>query len=106
MIETIIVLLNFAFKWLRLVNETRTIGLVQASKQANQLARAIDRAGNATNFTENCASKTFFVSGIKKGVLRKPPIRENNTCVCFHQGHNWKNELLLARAFFIRSVLS
>ena len=66
MIETIIVLLNFAFKWLKLVNETRTIGLVQAGKQSNQLAYAIDRAGNATNFTENCASKTFFVSVIKK----------------------------------------
>ena len=57
---TKIVLLNVAFKWLRLVNETRTIGLVQAGKQANQLACSINRAGNITNFTGNCASKSFF----------------------------------------------
>ena len=38
------------------------IGLVQAGKQANQLARMIDCAGNITNFTINCASKSFFFS--------------------------------------------
>ena len=32
MIKTIIALLNFTFKWLSLVNETHTIGLVQAGK--------------------------------------------------------------------------
>ena len=60
MIKTIIVLLNFTFKC-RLVNETRAIGM-EASTQANQLASAIDRAGNITNFTENGASKSFFFS--------------------------------------------
>ena len=62
MIKTIIVLLNVAFKWVSLVSETRTIGLEQAGKQANQLASAIDRAGNIANFTANCASESFFFS--------------------------------------------
>ena len=61
MIKTVIVLLNFAFKC-RLVNETCAFAIVQASTQANQLASAIDRAGNITNFTENGASKSFFFS--------------------------------------------
>ena len=61
MIKTVIVLLNFAFKC-RLVNETRAIALVQTGTQANQLASAIDRTGNITNFTENRASKSFFFS--------------------------------------------
>ena len=60
MIKAIIVLLNVAFKWVSLVSETHTIGLEQAGKQANQLASAIDRAGNITNFTANCASESFF----------------------------------------------
>ena len=93
MIETMIVLLNFAFKWLKLVNDTRTIGLVQAAKQSNQLCWKLRK-------------QNFFCVCYKKGVLRKHPICENNTYACFHQGHNWKNELLLARAFFVRSVLS
>ena len=62
MIKTITVLLNFAFKWLSLVNVIRTIGLVQAGKQANQLASAIDRACNKTSFIENCAIKSLFLS--------------------------------------------
>ena len=62
MIKTIIVLLNFAFKWLRLVSETCTIRLVQAGKQANQLASMIGPPGNTTNFTKNCVSKSFFFS--------------------------------------------
>ena len=61
MIKLIIVLLNFAFKC-RLVNETRAIAIVQASTETNQLTSAIDRAGSTTNFTENCASKSFFFS--------------------------------------------
>ena len=64
MIKTIIVLMNFAFKC-RLVNETLTIALVQASKQANELASAIDRVGNI-NLTENCASKSFFSQNSKE----------------------------------------
>ena len=68
MIKTIIVLLNFAFKLLWLVNETRTIGLMQADKQANQLASATK----------------FFCVCHKNGVLGKHPIRENNTYLCFH----------------------
>ena len=68
MIKTIIVLLNFAFKLLWLVNETRTIGLMQADKQANHLA-------SATKFLCVCH---------KNGVLEKHPIRENNTYLCFH----------------------
>ena len=55
MITTIIALLNFAFKC-RLVNETRTIALVQAGTQANQLAGTIDHAGNIINSTENRVS--------------------------------------------------
>ena len=35
---------------------------MQAGKQANQLACTIDCAGNITNFTANCASKSFFFS--------------------------------------------
>ena len=61
MIKAIIVLLNFAFKC-RLVNETCAIALVQTGTQANQLASAIDHAGNITNFTENRASKSSFFS--------------------------------------------
>ena len=69
MIKTIIVLLNFTFKC-RLVNEKSAIGM-QASTQANQLASAIDRAGNITNFTENGASKSFlfFLKTQKKSLL-------------------------------------
>ena len=65
MIKTITILLNFTFKC-RLVNETRVVALVEASMQADQLsiaidlASAIDRAGNITNFTKNRASKSFF----------------------------------------------
>ena len=40
----------------------RSIALVQASTETNQLASAIDRAGSTTNFTENRASKGFFFS--------------------------------------------
>ena len=96
MIKTIIVLLNLAFEC-RLVNKTCAIALMQASTQANHLARSIDRAGNITNFTENHASKFFFFSILKrdvffnfcachkKGVSAKHPIRETNTYyVCFH----------------------
>ena len=54
--------MNFAFKSLRLVNETYTIRLVQTGKQANQLVITIDHTGNITYFTENCASKSFFFS--------------------------------------------
>ena len=97
MIKTIIVLLNFAFKWLKIVNETCTIGLVQAGKQANQLASTIDCACNITSFTENSTSKSFFFFSRlkrdvifnfcvshKKDVSGKHPIRENNIYVCFH----------------------
>ena len=82
---------------IRLVNETRAIALVQASTQANQFARAIDRAGNIINFTEIHAGKSFIfcqdlketcslisVSLIRKGISGKHPICENNTYVCFH----------------------
>ena len=37
----------------RLVNETRTIVLVQAGTQANQFGIAINYTGNITNFTGN-----------------------------------------------------
>ena len=48
---------------------TGTIGLMQVGKQANQLASAIDRAGNI-NFTEHCASKSlFFFSRLKRDVF-------------------------------------
>ena len=35
---------------IRLVNETRSIVLVQVGTQANQFVSTIDRAGNITNF--------------------------------------------------------
>ena len=61
MIKTIIVFLNFALKC-RLVSKTCAIALMQAGMQANQLASAIDRVGNITNFPENRANKSFFFS--------------------------------------------
>ena len=69
---------------------------MQADKQANELAITVDRIGNITNFTENCASKNFFFSQDsketrflifvyhKKCVLGKYPIHENNMYVYFH----------------------
>ena len=42
---------------------------MQAGTQANQLASAIDRAGNITNFTENRASKFLFFSRLKRDVF-------------------------------------
>ena len=42
----------------KLANETHSIAVVQAGTQANQFARAIDRAGNITNFTKNHAHKS------------------------------------------------
>ena len=60
---------SFLAKWgrctgfcCRLVNDTRTIALVQAGMQANQFASTIDRTSNKTNFTKNCACKSFFFS--------------------------------------------
>ena len=47
---------------IRLVNETRTIVLMQAGVQANQFPSAIDYAGNITDLNENCAGKSFFFS--------------------------------------------
>ena len=118
-LKLIIVLLNFAFKC-RLVNQICAIALVQAGTQVNQLASAIDCAGNITNFTKNCTSKSFFFFSRfkrdvsfnfcvchKKGVSGIHPIPENNTYyVCFHYRHNRENKLLLTHAFFLRSVLS
>ena len=49
-------------KYIRLVNETHAIALVQAGTQTNQFASAIDCAGYITNFPENCAGKSFFFS--------------------------------------------
>ena len=46
----------------RIINETLVIVLVQARTQANQYASVIDHADNITNFTENCAGKSFFFS--------------------------------------------
>ena len=46
----------------RLANETCTIALMYAGTQANQLTSMIDHAGNITNFTKNCGSKSFFFS--------------------------------------------
>ena len=64
MIKTVTVLLNFAFKWLRLVNETHTIRLVQAGKQANQLACTVDHTGNAMQFLQEIAQAkvSFYLS--------------------------------------------
>ena len=46
----------------RLVSETCAIVLVQAGTQVNQFAGTIDPAGNITNFSKNCAGKSFFFS--------------------------------------------
>ena len=46
----------------RLVNETHAIMFMSTGMQANQFASTIDCAGNITNFTENCAGKSFFFS--------------------------------------------
>ena len=43
-----------------LVNEGCTITLVLAGMQVDQFPSVIDCAGNITNFTENCAGKSFF----------------------------------------------
>ena len=54
----------------KLVNETRTIVLVQAGTQANQIASAIDCAGNITNFTEIAQAKvSLFLKTQKRLVL-------------------------------------
>ena len=70
MITTIIALLNFAFKC-RLVNETRTIALVQAGTQANQLAGTIDHAGNIPKILPKIvqAKVSFFLKTQKRRVL-------------------------------------
>ena len=106
-------------KFVRLVNETCAITLLQAGMQANTFASGIDCTGDITSFTKNCTSKSFFFSQgskdtfylifvpvIRRGISGKHPICENNTYVCFHQRHNQENELLLAFAFFLQSVLS
>ena len=49
------------------VSETYAIALVQAGMQANHFARAIDRAGNITNFIENCAGESFLFFLKQKG---------------------------------------
>ena len=64
---------------------------VQAGMQANQFASIFNRTGNITNFTKNCAGKSFifshnskeacsliFVSVIRKGVSGKHPIHKKN----------------------------
>ena len=70
MIKAIIVLLNLAFKcWV--VNEARSIRLVQAGTQANQLA------------TQLIACFNFCVC-LKKGVSGKHPIRDIQYIRIFH----------------------
>ena len=61
MIKTIIISLNSAFTC-RLVSETWMIALMQAGTLANQLANAINHAGNITKFAKNHASKSLFFS--------------------------------------------
>ena len=71
----------------RLVNEICAISHVQPVMQANQLAIAIDRTGNKTNFTENCASKGFFFfSRLKRDVFF-------NFCVCHKKGVSVKHTI-------------
>ena len=55
----------------RLVNETRSIALVQAGTQANQIVKTIDRAGNIINFPENHADKNFLFSEDSKETVLK-----------------------------------
>ena len=92
-----IILLNFAFTC-RLVNETCTITLMQANKQANQLARVIDCIGNITNFTENCSSKSlFFFSRLKRDLFF-------NFCVCIKKVHQENIPFMKAIHVYIFSL--
>ena len=43
----------------------KAITPVQAGIQTNQFTSGIDHAGNITNFTKNCAGKSFFSSRLK-----------------------------------------
>ena len=74
--------LGIHIKISRLVIETCAIALAQAGMQAGQFANAIDHTGNKTNFTEIVQVKVSFFSRLSQ------------------------NHLLLARAFYPRSVLS
>ena len=53
-------LIRAAIRYIRLVNGTHAIVLVQAGMQANQLTRAIDHTSNITDFTKNHTGKSFF----------------------------------------------
>ena len=43
----------------------KAITPVQAGIQTNQFTSGIDHAGNITNFTKNCAGKSFFSSRLQ-----------------------------------------
>ena len=80
MIKTFIVLFNLAFKC-RLVNETSR---VQAGTQANQLASAIDRAGNKKFYRKSRRRKFLFFSRLKKDVFF-------NFCACHKKSVSGKH---------------
>ena len=40
-------------------------------RQENQFPSAIDHTGNITNFTKNCACKSFFISEDSKHICPK-----------------------------------
>ena len=67
----------------RLVNENHATVLVQAGMQGDHFARAIDCAGNITNFAKNHAGKRFFFSRLKGGLFL-------NLCVCLEKRYNWE----------------
>ena len=58
--------------------------LVQADTQANQIASAINRAGIITNFTDNCAGKSFiFFYRLKRDLSLKSRIVQNIPLLLF-----------------------
>ena len=83
-----------------LVNEGCTITLVLAGMQVDQFPSVIDCAGNITNFTENCAGKSFFPSRLKRDLLF-------NFCVCQKKVKSWieQNILLVLFTCKIRLII-
>ena len=62
-----------------------TIRLQQAVTQVNQSVSTMDRPGNITNFTKNCAGRSFFFLSRLKGELFL------NFCICHKKRYNQEN---------------
>ena len=72
------------------------IALVQGGTQVNQLANAIDHAGNITNFTENRRSRSFFF-------FHKTQKRRVNFGVC-HKKNVYQKNILFVKPVHIMYV--